>query len=99
MKSYECGAEEARVALQKRVDGKVIVLKKDAKYGKDEYGRLLRYVHDANGDVNAWLVQQGFARMYSIYPFARQRSYEKLEKGARLAKRGLWGVCNLSVSS
>ena len=56
--------------------------------GKDDYDRSLGVIERANDDVNAWMVQRGYAWSYRFKgdpgPYARQ------EAQARRARMGLW---------
>jgi micrococcal nuclease len=61
---------------------------------RDDYGRLLAYVHAGDTFVNAELVRRGFARSLTISPndgFAGL--FERLEAEAGRAGIGLWGAC------
>ena len=61
---------------------------------RDVYGRLLAYVYFGDRFVNAELVRRGLARKLAISPNTRFASrFARLELGAALAGRGLWGVC------
>ncbi len=61
---------------------------------RDRYGRLLAYVYLSDGTfVNAELVKRGFAQV-STYPpnVKHQDTFLALQREARSAQRGLWGV-------
>jgi micrococcal nuclease len=53
------------------------------------YGRLLVYVFDDGENVNADLLEQGYARMYDS-EFSKHSSFEHLEATARSQNAGLW---------
>lgn len=61
----------------------------------DRYGRLLRYVYVGDMFVNAAMVSEGFATAATYPPdVAHAVELARLERAARLAKRGLWsGNC------
>ncbi|MSQ13670.1 MAG: micrococcal nuclease [Dehalococcoidia bacterium] len=89
---------EASAANKKLVAGKTVELEKDVSE-IDRYGRLLRYVYVDGVMVNAWLVQNGFAQSATYPPDVRhQELFVRLQREAREAGRGLWGV-PLSASS
>jgi len=57
----------------------------------DHYGRLLAYIQLPDGrDFGQVIVEEGLARVYTRYPFNRQKHYVKLEAAARRAELGLW---------
>ena len=58
----------------------------------DRYGRTLAYVYLEDGTfVNARIVEEGYGQIMTIPPNVKYAEYfEKLEKEARKAKRGLW---------
>ncbi|MDO5091548.1 MAG: thermonuclease family protein [Cardiobacteriaceae bacterium] len=76
--------EEARAALARRLPPHFHA---DI-HGNDRYGRSLAVLHDAQGDINEWLLHQGVAIVY------RRRdapaAYLAAENAAKRAKRGLW---------
>lgn len=92
-KPVQCFAHEASDKLKEILTGKDIVLMADATNSdRDKYGRLLRYVTlAADGtSVNAEMIQLGYARAYTKFPFTHRAEYLKLQTEARLAGRGLW---------
>ncbi|SCZ64711.1 thermonuclease family protein [Thiohalomonas denitrificans] len=56
----------------------------------DRYGRIVGRVYVDGLDVNAEMVRQGHAWVYRRY--VRDRSLLDLEKRAKEAERGLWGL-------
>jgi micrococcal nuclease len=61
---------------------------------RDVYGRLLAYAYIGHRFVNAELVRRGLAQTLAIPPNTRYRAlFERLERGAARAGRGLWGGC------
>ena len=93
----ECWAEESTSALAALLPvGSSVRLARDAALDDaDRYGRLLRYVHRGDVNVNVELVRRGAASVW-FYDGERGRHAERLLAAARLAKRerrGLWGGC------
>lgn len=97
--SVQCFGKEAAVKNRELVEGKRVRLEKDVSE-TDKYGRLLRYVFvpsSSSGQavfVNEVLVKQGYA-FSSPYPpdVKYQDLFNKAEKEARGASRGLWQSC------
>ena len=84
--------KEASEANRKLVEGKRVRLEYDVQR-TDRYGRTLAYVYLEDGTcINAWLVENGFARVSTYPPNIRyQDRFKELEQKAREAKTGLWG--------
>jgi micrococcal nuclease len=62
----------------------------------DRYGRMLAYVYlrGRRRSVDADLIARGYGRVLTIEPNSAHRiPYERLEREARQANRGLWGSC------
>ena len=58
---------------------------------RDKYHRVLAYVFTDDGrNFNLSLIEQGFGRAYTRYPFRYEREFRKAEQTARAAGRGLW---------
>lgn len=76
--------EQAREALRRRLPPDVHA---DIS-GQDIYGRALAVLHDSQGDINEWLVRQGFASVYRAA--SAPSAYVAAEKAARREKRGIW---------
>ena len=91
--------KEASEANKQLVLGKKVRLEYDVQK-IDKYGRTLAYVYlpirDAQGKedeifVNAWLVENGFARVSTYPPDVKyQERFLELERKAREGKKGLW---------
>lgn len=90
----EAYAEQAKLALRNLVDERDVMIE-TGKHDHDQYGRLLGHVYllPGRGWVNATLVRDGFAH---VYTFADNAMYPKelldYENQARVAKRGLWAL-------
>ena len=83
--------KEATEANRELVEGKKVRLE----YGfqNDPYKRTLAYVYLDDGTfVNAWLVENGFARVSTYPPNVKyQDKFTELKRQAKEEKRGLWG--------
>ncbi|MDD5511133.1 MAG: thermonuclease family protein [Dehalococcoidales bacterium] len=86
-----CSAE-ATAANRALVEGKTVHLEKDVSE-TDKYGRLLRYVYVGQTMVNAELVRQGYAHVYTYPPDVKyNEQFLDLEREAREEGRGCWGL-------
>ncbi|MBU1628008.1 thermonuclease family protein [bacterium] len=82
--------KEAYEANKRLVEGKEVRLEFDVTK-RDKYGRLLAYVYVGDVFVNAWLVENGYAQVYTYPPDVKYNElFLKLQKEAREKKRGLW---------
>jgi len=90
----ECFGSEAAKFNSDLVLGKEIKLKYPEAC-RDRFSRYLAYVEVDGLDVNALLVERGYACTYFVAPSGAERlsEFDKLELDARAAKRGLWGSC------
>ena len=92
-------AEEAKEYNKKLVEGKYIRVEFDVKK-IDEYGRLLGYVFVDNTFVNAKLLEEGLAVLYTRPPNVKYVDlFVKLQKKARQEEKGLWGNCKVIDAS
>ncbi len=66
--------------------------------GRDDYGRLLGYVHLIDGDemfVNLEIISQGYATPLTIEPNSTHaRAFADAASAAHLAGLGLWSACS-----
>lgn len=69
-------------------DGRVVVTVTD----KDRYGRSIGRVQAGQVDVNAWMIEKGWAWHYKAY--SKEAKLAELEAKARAAKAGLWADPN-----
>lgn len=84
-------AEEAEEYNKKLVEGKYVKVEFDVKK-TDEYGRLLGYVFVDNTFVNAKLLEEGLAVLYTQPPNVKYVDlFIRLQKKARKERKGLWG--------
>lgn len=60
---------------------------------RDRYKRTLAYVYLQDGTfLNAKIIEEGYGQIMTVPPNVKYAGYfRKLEKTARLGKRGLWG--------
>jgi endonuclease YncB( thermonuclease family) len=79
---WTCGIE-ARERLQAHIEGQVVVCLSN---GTDVYQRSLATCSLKGENLNAWMVQEGWALAYVKYSTA----YQKAEVDARINQRGLW---------
>ena len=91
-KPVQLFGKEASEANRKLVEGKKVRLEYDVQK-TDKYGRTLAYVYLEDGTfVNAWLVENGYARVSTYPPNVKyQDKFIELERKAMEEKRGLWG--------
>ena len=84
-------AKKPSVFNTKLVSGKEILVEFDVQT-RDKYGRLLGYVFLPDGTfVNAELVKQGYAKVYTYPPNVKYVSlFRKLQAEAVKQRRGLW---------
>jgi len=98
----ECHARESRRELERlAAPGERIELESDPELDDtDRYGRLLRYVHAADTNVNVELVRRGAATPYFRRGDEGTYADELLDAvdEARRASRGMWGSCRVSWS-
>lgn len=77
--------KKSKQALSEMVFEKSVTVNKT---GKDRYGRTLGVVIVDELDVNAWMIEEGWAWHYTKYN--DEDRLAKLEVAARTQKRGLW---------
>ena len=86
----ECLADEAAEALAELLANQRVRLEPDTT-DRDEFGRLLRYVHAGRTHVNAELVDSGLALSRAVPPDTqRQAELDASEQDARDRDRGQW---------
>ena len=79
---WPCGQRATR-ALAGQIGGRTVAC---SERDRDRYGRIVAVCRHGGRDVNAWLVDQGWALAYRRY----SRSYVNEESSARAARRGIW---------
>ena len=80
---FACG-EEAKRTLQDLIGNKVV--RCDERHGVDQYGRIAAVCTADGVDLNAAMVDAGFAVAYRQHSLA----YVPNEERAKAAKKGLW---------
>ena len=90
----DCYGPEAKAVNQSLVEKKEVEIEYDS-VCTDIYGRLLGYVTVDGRDVNALLVERGYACVLYIPPdgASRRGDYEALQAQAMAAGAGMWGAC------
>ena len=91
-KDVEYFGIEAKNYLTKLLRNKIVRLVYDVA-PQDRFGRALAYVYLEDGTfLNGHLVKNGYASVMTIPPNVKYADYfVKLQREARLNKRGLWG--------
>jgi endonuclease YncB( thermonuclease family) len=89
--SPEAFAVEAKKYNKSLVEGKQVTLAYDVQKN-DKYKRLLAYVYSGDVFVNAELIKQGYAQVYTFPPNVKYTDvFVEFQRQARKEKRGLWG--------
>lgn len=92
----ECFGDEASAFTDKLIPvGTEVSLHLDIE-ARDQYGRLLAFVHRSSDDlfVNLTLVEHGYATAYVVAPnLAFSESFEHAGDVARKEQRGFWAAC------
>ena len=89
----QCGGPRASAYDHRTVDGHTVRLTFDRER-RDDYGRLLAYVHARGRFVNADLVRRGLARPLPYPPNTSHAGlFARLAHRAGRLGRGLWGRC------
>ncbi len=91
----ECFGPEASERVTELLKGEYVVLLKDPHTeDRDQYDRLLRYVFTKEGEnINALLLEEGYAHYFPYESFAFQDHFETLETQAQTQNLGLWSTC------
>lgn len=85
-------SKEAKEFNRQLVKGKTVNLEFDVEK-KDKYGRLLAYVYVGDIFVNAKMLKEGYALLYTHPPNIKYvELFIKLAKEARENKKGLWNL-------
>lgn len=91
----ECYGAEARDFNQQTVEGKAVTLVYDEAECTDRFDRTLAFVEIQGRDINALLIERGFARVLYIPPSGESRKelYDALQAKAEEGLAGQWGAC------
>lgn len=85
-------AIEAKELNQKLVEGKTVTVEFDIEK-TDKYGRLLGYCFVEGTFVNAKLIEEGLAALYTYPPNVQYAdSFVTAQKKSRAEKKGLWAA-------
>jgi micrococcal nuclease len=89
-----CFGPDAARMNRALVEGQPVSLRYD-RVCRDRYDRLLAFVQRGGREVNALLLERGYACVLYLPPAGSSSydAYERLEAAARAAGRGLWGAC------
>jgi endonuclease YncB( thermonuclease family) len=79
---WRCG-QRAALALSDRIGTAPLTC---TRVDRDQYGRTVAKCRARDQDINAWLVESGWAVAYRAY----SKDYEKQEQKARAARNGVW---------
>ena len=99
-KPQECYGPEASHETKELLTDKRVKLSLNPKReATDKYGRYLAYVYREDGlFINEFLLKKGFAREYTVgKPYSFQKEFKTIEALSQKEKRGLWGVCEVTV--
>ncbi|MDD5440139.1 MAG: thermonuclease family protein [Candidatus Omnitrophica bacterium] len=89
-KPVEWMGPEAADFNRRLVEHKWVTLEFDAEL-RDRYGRLLAYVYVDGVMVNAELVKEGYADVYTFPPNVKYRDlFTRLRNEAQAAHKGIW---------
>lgn len=91
----ECfGPEATAFTASLLAEGTVVRIERDV-VGRDHFGRLLGYVHLADGTfVNHEIIRRGFATPMSIEPNSvHARAFADAARAAEAEHLGLWAAC------
>lgn len=96
-KPVQCFGTAASAEAKKLLDGKAVRLEGDpTNSNRDKYRRLLRYVYLQDGTlVNHYMIKNGYAFAYTLFPFTKLEEFRAAEREAREANRGLWAGCEV----
>lgn len=100
-KPAECFGKQASDETKKILTDRQVTIETDDIVGQfDKYSRLLAYINLNNKNINAYLIEQGFAREYTYdtdKPYSKRQTFKQLQKEAKKNKRGLWGECEMKT--
>jgi len=85
----DCYYQEAKDELTDLTLNQIVLLEKD-NTDQDKYGRKLRFVYVKGTDVNAHLVEHGFARAFDEFPSSNYKDLKALESRAKESNLGMW---------
>lgn len=86
-------SKEASTFTKNLLKGEYVYFIHDTLSAKqDRYGRLLGYLYRYPDGlfVNAEILRQGYARVYTRFPFEHKWYFKKLDEHAKRSNKGLW---------
>ena len=90
----ECYGHQAAAANRHLVGGRRVALAPGVER-RDDYGRLLAWVRAGGIEVNAALLEGGYARTLAIAPNDGEAArYARIEAAAGRSGAGLWSACS-----
>lgn len=81
---WACGKDASKALTEKIGDRSITCDQQD----KDRYERVVAVCHAGSQNLNAWMIQNGWAVAYRQYGGT---IYDSQESAARIAGRGIWG--------
>tara|TARA_Y100000310_G_scaffold342902_1_gene448156 strand:- start:1604 stop:2065 length:462 start_codon:yes stop_codon:yes gene_type:complete len=96
----ECHFQESKSRLEGLILNKEIFLERDYS-NKGRYGRLLRYVHLGDLEINSLMVSEGQARVHDKYAYDTKKysQLKKLELRPSKLKKGVWSCKETTTSN
>ncbi|MBS3777759.1 MAG: lamin tail domain-containing protein [Candidatus Thermoplasmatota archaeon] len=89
---------QAKQVVESLINNSQVTIRYDKQAGKkDQYGRDLCYVTFQSTDLNARLLKEGLARVYTLESFTKKSPYLSFENNAKTQLKGLWN-CSESQS-
>lgn len=96
----DCYGPEAATFVRSQIEGRIVQVEFDPTHCntnnlaacRDDYDRLLAYIHLGDVVINEQLLQDGYARVFRGARFQHRDSskYNDLESQARSARIGMW---------
>lgn len=79
----------AAEALRSRIQGEVLRVLTHTP-PRDRQGRTLAALYAGTDDIGLWMVSQGHAMVYTVYPFTQMSTYLAAQQDAKKQRKGLW---------
>lgn len=98
--SVQCFGPQASAKTHALLEHHAVRLESDSiSDNRDKYHRLLRYVYLQDGTfLNQYLVTEGYAFAYTLFPNSRLEQTKQWEIQAKQSRRGLWAACRVDES-
>jgi micrococcal nuclease len=82
---------KAKLYVASLINNSQITITFDNQTGKkDLYGRYLCYVSAGQININARLLEEGYARVYTLETFSKKSDYLELQRESIASSKGLW---------